>query len=329
MINELLNFLELQKEKFLVLIEEYKVLFDILTFLQVSTLFIELTLLAFLVFVVINVKSFQKTIQNVKNLGALISLLIMSVKVTWNYPELIPILCLITIYFILKTDGFTDSEESLLTVIFGILLVVSSKLGNDPMFFAFIILFGYFKLIRKFNESHQYILIDQNQKATVIKTNILFAKQFRELALELGGRFAGEQFSALPKTQKKIAYVFRKVVQKSQDHPAALKLFGGSIMLSTYGVCNNYYKKQQVLDVEHVYQRSVEDRINLDRFDKNPNSVEGLMLKKDFLSALQARKDLVPLNIHEAVLKKGVEKSADPTFMELVNEGFEVLKAVG
>ncbi len=188
---------------------------------------------------------------------------------------------------------------------------------------------GYFKLLRKFYESHQLIVVDEGQKATVIKTNVLFARPFRDLAVELGGRFAGEHFSAVPKTQKRVAYAFRRIVQKSHDNPMALKLLGGAFICSGYGVCNQYYKKQQVLNVEHVYHRSVEDRINLDRFDKDPNSVEGLMLKKDFLSALQARKDLVPLNIYEVVLKKGVKKSGDLTFMELVNDDFEVLKAVG
>jgi hypothetical protein len=360
MINELLNFLELQNNKLSNLrnaglldnlnnstpknefaslkfvvnncydpFEHFTRDFHIFTFLQYLTIFLEGALLGFLIFIIINLKSFKKTIQNIKNLGPLVSLLIMSLKVTFSYFELIPVICFITIYFILKTEGFTDSEESFLTIIFCVFLVLSSKLNNDPMFFASLILFGYFKLLRKFYESHQLIVVDESQKATVIKTNVLFARPFRDLAVELGGRFAGEHFSALPKTRKKVAYAFRRIVQKSHDNPMALKLLGGAAIGSGYGVCNHYYKKKQMFDVEHIYHRSVEDRINLDKFDKDTNSVEGLMLKKDFLSALQARKDLVPLNIHEAVLKKGVEKSGDVTFMELVNEGFEVLKAVG
>jgi hypothetical protein len=313
-------------------LEEFPPNFTIFYVFQFFMVFFEISFLIFLVFIIINVNSFNKTILNFKNLAPLISLCFLSIKVTVTYPELLFIIFLMTLYFLVRPSILTNIEEGLLTCTFCILLLVSAKLGNDTMLYAFLILFGYLKSMDKFNERQKLVVVGTDNQELVIETNVLFAKPFRDLAIEIAARFTGERFSSVPKTQRKVAYAFKKVVQKGQEHPSkdfALKFFGGSAVLSTYVVSNNYYLKHQVSLVDNAYDKAVKQQNDYSKFDDNLQSTQSLILKDNFIIALNAKNSLKPVNIHEAVLNAGIQKNSDPTFKQLLEIGEDVIKAIG
>jgi hypothetical protein len=262
----------------------------------------------------------------------LISFFGLMIRTTIYLPELLIFMLIFIIYFILRPNPFTFVNEMIITGVFGIFLAFSSKLNADPFFFATLSLFSCFSLVTKYSEN---VLVSfenvdtkkENRKEAYL--NVLFSKSLTELVSELGPILASEKFSSIKGTQEKVEHLFKQAIIKGTTHPSrnmAVKLTGTVLTCTGYGLANYYYRAKQTWSIDKQYHESAENVMVYSHMSKTDAYAIKYQTRFDMMVA--KREAFVPQNLHSDLVKLGIEKSSDETFMTYTQIGHDVLNAV-